>query len=222
MRYNTLVRIDGGAYAPPNSTLISSSTLIIPHANSLYVNEHGDKMEGVLNMNNNKITNVAEPTEFKDVSTKSYVDTAIKDQQQSINDQFLDRKGFIRFDKLPTSTTFHHLFTLNVGNSENARYKISKFQIPLLYNRMTNLDLTPKYPKLKKDMINIQITPFFNTMAYTDEICMILHDFDITFNGLDIHIHSFRLNGTNGWGLLLQAHLSLTICFDGILKLNPI
>ena len=40
----------------------------------------GDTMTGTLNMSNNKITNVADPTAIQNVTTKSYVDanTSIK------------------------------------------------------------------------------------------------------------------------------------------------
>jgi hypothetical protein len=222
MRHNALVAIDGGPYAATHSTSIPPNVLTIPKANSLYLNEHGDKMKGVLDMGNNKITNVAEPTEIRDVTTKIYVDNAIREERESINRGFLDNKGLIRSDKLlPVGpvTTFQYFYTLNIGES-SASFKLSRFQIPLLFDRTTNLDGTPKYPKLSKQMINLQITTVLDTSTYHDEIFFNIQRYDITYNGLDIYVVSHRPNNP-GWGIHLQAHLSLTICFDGILKLNP-
>ena len=42
-----------------------------------YVKKSGDTMTGALNMQNNKVTNVAAPTENSDAVNKSYVDTAV-------------------------------------------------------------------------------------------------------------------------------------------------
>ena len=42
-----------------------------------YVKKSGDTMTGALNMQNNKVTNVAAPTETADAANKGYVDTAI-------------------------------------------------------------------------------------------------------------------------------------------------
>ena len=42
------------------------------------MNESGDVMTGGLNMNNQKITNVGDPTADKDCSTKQYVDNLIQ------------------------------------------------------------------------------------------------------------------------------------------------
>jgi hypothetical protein len=204
-----------GAYPP----IDISNLLSVQTGNNLYVNEVGDKMRGPLDMDNYKIANVAEPTEIRDVTTKFYVDSAIKDQHQSFNDQFLDNKGLIRSDKLLPVTKFKYEYTLNIGDSTNAPYKISKFQIPLLFDRTTNFNGTPKYPKLTKQMIHFQIIAFLNTATYHDEIFMNIQRYDITYNGLDVYVLSHRPN-TTGWGIHLQAHLILTINFDTILLLN--
>jgi hypothetical protein len=218
MRHNTLVAIDGGPYAAAHSTSTPPDVLTIPKANSLYLNEFGDQMKGVLDMNNNKITNVAEPTESKDVSTKSYVDNAIREERESINRGFLDNKGLIREDKLLPITKFQYEYALNIGES-SVSFKLSKFQIPLTFDSWKNFDGKRKYPQLTQQMINIQITPFLNTTTYHDEIFMSIQRYDITYNGLDVYVLSIRPNST-GWGLHLQAHLTLTINFDGILVLN--
>ena len=42
-----------------------------------YVKKSGDTMTGALNMQNNKVTNVAAPTETADAANKGYVDTAV-------------------------------------------------------------------------------------------------------------------------------------------------
>jgi hypothetical protein len=50
----------------------------------LFVNEHGDDMKGILDMKNNKIINVAEPTDIKDVTTKKYVDDSVNTSQRNM------------------------------------------------------------------------------------------------------------------------------------------
>ena len=129
-------------------------------------------MRGSLDMSNNKIINVAEPTELRDVCTKFYVDDSIRrlttstnglidqrisDERQSINAQFLDNKGLIRSDKLPPITIKQHFYTLDIGESHTVPYKLTKFEIPLSYDRTTNVDLTPKYLKLSKQMIIVRL-----------------------------------------------------------------
>jgi hypothetical protein len=196
--------------------LNTSNFLTLPKANNLFVNESGDDMEGSLNMKDNKIINVAEPTELRDVSTKSYVDNAIKGERQSINVQFLDNVGLIRSDKLPPITYFQHFYTLVIGDSEGDVFKVSKHQIPLDYDRTTTLDVsTPKYPKLTKQMIHFQITPLLDTKNYHDEIFMNIQRYDITYTGLDVYILSARSMGSK-WGLYLKAYLTVTINFNTI------
>ena len=51
---------------------MADGTTVLP-----YVKKAGDSMTGALNMQNNKVTNVAAPTETADAVNKGYVDTAI-------------------------------------------------------------------------------------------------------------------------------------------------
>ena len=51
---------------------LTDGTTVLP-----YVKKAGDTMTGALNMKNNKVTNVAAPTENGDAVNKSYVDTAV-------------------------------------------------------------------------------------------------------------------------------------------------
>ena len=51
---------------------LTDGTTVLP-----YVKKAGDTMTGALNMQNNKVTNVAAPTENGDAVNKSYVDTAV-------------------------------------------------------------------------------------------------------------------------------------------------
>ena len=51
----------------------NGNTINLRHTDKLYVNTSGDLMEGELNMNNNKITNIATPTNDKDAVNKKYV-----------------------------------------------------------------------------------------------------------------------------------------------------
>lgn len=51
--------------------------MTVARANRLFVNESGDSMKGPLNMKNNKIIGVGEPTEETDVTNKKYIDTEV-------------------------------------------------------------------------------------------------------------------------------------------------
>ena len=51
---------------------LTDGTTVLP-----YVKKAGDSMTGALNMQNNKVTNVAAPTETADAVNKGYVDTAV-------------------------------------------------------------------------------------------------------------------------------------------------
>ena len=45
MKYNSiLVNIGGGPFISPSSVTIPQDVLTVPKANSIYLNEHGDKM----------------------------------------------------------------------------------------------------------------------------------------------------------------------------------
>lgn len=207
-------------YEGASSPIDISNFLSVQKGNNLFVNEIGDKMRGPLDMNNNKIINVVEPTELKDVSTKFYVDNAIKEERRSINRGFLDNKGLIRSDKLLPVTKFQYEYTLNIGES-SVSFKLSKVQIPLSFDKWKKFDGSPKYPKLTNQMINLQITAVLNTKSYHDEIFMSIQNYDITKDGLDVYVLSHRPN-TTGWGLHLHAHLLVTINFDSILTINCI
>jgi hypothetical protein len=61
-------------FGETKDNLNSQNFLTLHRANVLFVNESGDNMKGTLDMKNNKIINVAVPTEEKDVATKKYVD----------------------------------------------------------------------------------------------------------------------------------------------------
>ena len=270
------VDIAGREEKSATTTIDTSNFITYQSGNDLYVNEQGDKMRGILNMINNKIINVAEPTSTKDATTKSYVDNkirvtaeyhsnaikdsiknmfkdfnktitdriasesknkieknrlpddivdtkaldnAIKEQQLSINDQFLDNKGLIRSDKLPSIETKQHFYNLNIGKSDSS-VKLTVLKIPLTYDRTTNFDGSPKYPKLSRQMIHFQITPFLNNNVYNDEISMSIQHYEVQYDGLDVYIISSRASNTTGWGLNLHAYLTLTINFNGITELN--
>jgi hypothetical protein len=81
---NILVCLDGSSFFPSNT--VPSDVLTISKANDLFVNEHGDDMKGILDMKNNKIINVAEPTDIKDATTKKYVDDSVSKSRVVIPD----------------------------------------------------------------------------------------------------------------------------------------
>ena len=78
--YNQIPTYRGG-YSKSNDVHASIDTshfLTIPKGNQLYVNETGDDSKnGILDMKNNKIVNLANPDRNNDVSNKFYVDDSI-------------------------------------------------------------------------------------------------------------------------------------------------
>ena len=61
--------------------------LTIESANHIYVNQSGDIMEGSLDMKNNKIINLQNPTDDKDAVTKIYVRNEINNLENTIENK---------------------------------------------------------------------------------------------------------------------------------------
>ena len=86
MNYNSiLVNIGGGPYISSSSVTIPQDVLTVPKANSIYLNEHGDKMKGVLDMTNNKIINLGLPSDKLDGINKEYFDERLRSEKQSFD-----------------------------------------------------------------------------------------------------------------------------------------
>lgn len=73
-----------------------------------YVKKTGDAMTGVLNMSNNKVTNVADPTANGDAVNKKYVDDAV----QNAKDPELE----VRVEALETSQTLQDIKITSITN----------------------------------------------------------------------------------------------------------
>ncbi|MCY7362721.1 MAG: hypothetical protein LH629_11750, partial [Ignavibacteria bacterium] len=59
-------------------SLDTSHFLTIPKATPIIVNQTGEDMTGNLDMKNNKITNIGDPTDPKDAVNKGFVDDSFK------------------------------------------------------------------------------------------------------------------------------------------------
>jgi hypothetical protein len=202
-----------------SSMIIPPNILTIQKANNLFVNEEGDKIKGKIDMSNNKIINIAEPTNSYDVANKLYVDNTMN--------QIIDTKGIIKPEKLPQidETFKEHTYILDIGESNIASHKLSKFQIKIdehFLPKTSDIIFTPKGTKLTKEMIHIQITPFLDTDYYHDELFIVVQRFVITNNDLlDIYIVTNRSN-KEPWGLKLKAFLTLKINIKNIKILKSI
>ncbi len=64
----------------------TSHLLTKAEAEVRYINANGDVMNGELNLNGNRVTNLSDPTAKKDAATKNYVDTlAARDDKKFLN-----------------------------------------------------------------------------------------------------------------------------------------
>jgi len=91
--YNiTLVNIAGGSYIPPNGLTSSDAPfLTVQKANPIYVNQAGDYMNGDLDMKNNKILNVLDPSDSSHVINKRYLDNTLRMTLSSM-DNIIEQK----------------------------------------------------------------------------------------------------------------------------------
>ncbi|MCH8519625.1 MAG: hypothetical protein LAT82_02625 [Nanoarchaeota archaeon] len=78
-----MIQNDAITSAKIASNSVRLNELDTSSVDSRYVNREGDSMTGILDMNNNRITNVGTPINNNDVTTKEYVDTQISSSSSS-------------------------------------------------------------------------------------------------------------------------------------------
>jgi hypothetical protein len=192
---------------------ILSDLLTAQQGNNLYVNEVGDKMRGALDMNNNKITNVAEPIEDKDVVNKSCmvkIEAKLYDEIKKLNDKIkkLQNETDFRFlHEIKAETHWVYGCILNIGNTTE-KFKVIRreIQLPILKELATLMNL----PSIKKSQCLMQITPILDDDKYHDDLITEIQKYEIGVQSITVYVNTTRPS-TTGWGLHLQAHLLIII-----------
>ena len=85
----SLVNIGGGGMFEPIK--FPDIYLRRENANRLYINTGGDRMEGVLNMNENKIINLKSPESGHDAANKDYIDKHLGFIKSVLNKQVIEK-----------------------------------------------------------------------------------------------------------------------------------
>lgn len=80
----------------PFTTIASRPTV---EYDELFVNSKEDKMEGTLDMNRNKITNIKAPTKLLDAANKAYVDSLTQQISKALEEKFEDARTNIKLNR---------------------------------------------------------------------------------------------------------------------------
>ena len=81
----------------------------------IFINETGDKMRGILDMNLNKIVNIPTPINPADVANRDYVDIIANNTKLFIKDRYPKVYGF-RLEKTVSSTDYETTVIIVVPN----------------------------------------------------------------------------------------------------------
>lgn len=115
-----------------NSKFISLSRLL-----QTKVNKSGDILEGELNMNNNKITNVACPSDNLDAVNKNYVDNKIGESENDIT-EMLKMKVNKSGDTIRGTIDMNHNRILNLGNPLDDKEAVNKNYVDIKIQKSEN------------------------------------------------------------------------------------
>ena len=126
-----------------------SNVLTIPKAAALFLNESGDSMNGDLDMQNNKIRNVGDPTDVDEAINKRYLDHALRGQIIAVEGMIeatkrethtkIDQGTKVRKGNLPGDVVYTDAikdFVTNTTMNERLSQKINPSRLPanLLYD----------------------------------------------------------------------------------------
>jgi len=199
-----LVSIDGGSFQ--GSSPMYSTQSLVATMNPIYVNQAGDKMDGNLDMKNNKIINLQNPTDDNDAVNKKYhMEQLLKHKQE------YDITLLSKADK-PQEWT--HRYILDFGSSDKSFKSLTReIPMPILKELATKLNLTV----IKSSQIHLQITSVLGE-EYHDQIIMNIQNYKVFTDKIQISVNAFRTTN-EGWGLHLHGHLTITICEKELLIL---
>jgi hypothetical protein len=179
-----------------------SNCLTIPKANNLFVNEAGDQMVGRLDMKNNKIINVAEPDDKKDVATKKYVDNLKREVNLQIP-SFLTKNDADNIKKEVEILLRRYIPKVITAYTET-------FEIgPSIRGSSKTIDVTATGFKqiIPNTNMFINVSLVLQTGSeWRDELFVNIRYYKWTGAGLFISTNTVRVNGF-GWGLNVIGQL---------------
>jgi hypothetical protein len=166
---------------------------VVEANNNLEKTLDNKKITAAMNMNNNKIINLANPTEPTDSANKYYVD-------------YLES----RLRQLMNSKTYG--FILQIGSNMHSHFKTTVYDIKIDQN--TDLFLDEKtVARFDPPNFNLQVTPILDNLEFHDEIACNIQKYDVILGGLRVYILSYRAT-KEGWGLSIKAHLLVTVFYN--------
>jgi len=199
--------------ADSNKKRINHNYLTIDKADDIFVNQDGDSMTGNIDMKNNKIVNLQNPTDDNDAVNKSYL---IKQKHQYdllINDVHM-KLDLLFLSKADKPQEWTHRYILDFGSSDKSFKSLTReIPMPILKELATKLNLTV----IKSSQIHLQITSVLGE-EYHDQIIMNIQSYKIFTDKIQISVNAFRTTN-EGWGLHLHGHLTITICEKELLIL---
>lgn len=111
-----------------NESVVSMNTADLT---PIFVNQSGDKLQGVLDMNFNKIINIPTPIERGDVANRDYVDITASSIKTFVKDKYPIVYGF-RIQKRVTSTDYTTTVIVVVPNGTSPDNILFQLCHPLL------------------------------------------------------------------------------------------
>ncbi len=169
------------------STLDYITTFETP---DIFINETGDKMTGVLDMNLNKIINVPTPINPADVANRDYVDIITNNTKLFIKDRYPKVYGF-RLEKNVSSTDYETTVTIVVPNGVSPNRIFFHTFHPLI--RDVNYRVVAVKGSHTSSKAYYHLTFFIPTAnrpykLITEGLVYILHSDIVTFSGKSITV----------------------------------
>ena len=154
----------------------------------IFINETGDKMRGILDMNLNKIVNIPTPINPADVANRDYVDIIANNTKLFIKDRYPKVYGF-RLEKTVSSTDYETTVIIVVPNGVSPNRIFFHTYHPLIKD--VNYRVVTERGTNAPSKAYYHLTFAIPTSAYkliTEGLVYILHTDIVTFSGKSITV----------------------------------
>ena len=154
----------------------------------IFINETGDKMRGILDMNLNKIVNIPTPINPADVANRDYVDIIANNTKLFIKDRYPKVYGF-RLEKTVSSTDYETTVIIVVPNGVSPNRIFFHTYHPLIKD--VNYRVVTETGTHAPSKAYYYLTFAIPTSAYkliTEGLVYILHADIVTFSGKSITV----------------------------------
>ena len=155
----------------------------------IFINETGDKMRGILDMNLNKIVNIPTPINPADVANRDYVDIIANNTKLFIKDRYPKVYGF-RLEKTVSSTDYETTVIIVVPNGVSPNRIFFHTYHPLIrdVNYRVVTERGTNAPSKAYYHLTFAIPSANSYKLITEGILYILHADIVTFSGKSITV----------------------------------